>query len=61
MSRTTRRKGCNDCVHAQLQHGENYLCVEKEMWVWPWIVDDGGELPECEFYHSSGGKANEDM
>ena len=56
MSRITRRKGCSDCVHAQLQHGENYLCVEKEMWVWPWSVEEQDKLPECEFYQSLEGR-----
>ena len=50
MSRTTRRQGCNKCIHAVHQHYENYLCVEKEMWVWPWSVDNKEELPECEFF-----------
>ena len=58
MSRITRRRGCNDCVHAEHQHDENYICVKKQMWVWPWLTKDDEELPDCEDYQSSGETAN---
>lgn len=53
MSRTTRRLRCNECVHVENQFGENYLCVKKGMWVWPWLVGLEDELSDCDDFQSS--------
>ena len=47
MSKTTRYLGCDRCGNVKHMHQGNYLCEIKGAWIWPWLVDDNGTLPEC--------------